>query len=229
MRIITPEDASVLQVCLDCLPFFDTFSDQEKQDLLGGGADLISYETGEFLIEEGGDDQMLFFLLSGAASVVKKGASIPIAELKPGDLFGEMAFLTEQKRTSNVIVHPVSSSNTQSAASVLSEALSTQLCPDDPSPTISLRFNRVVLDQIAKDTRFKIKDQIIAVLVARMEDISEVVEESFGEAPAFPIDPELDKMMAEGVEENLEQIKDQIILHLVEFIVLLNQKMLGDT
>lgn len=227
MRIIVPEDPSILQTCLDCLPFFDTFSSEEKHDLLDYGADLITYDTGEFLIQEGGMDQVLFFLLSGAASVVKEGASIPIAELQPGDFFGEMAFLTGQSRTSNVIVHHAFTSKTGGSTSVLSEKICSILSPNDPAPTIILRFNRPLLTHIQQKTRIRIKDQIIAVLVVRMENISEKVEDRGGEVPEFSIDPELERLLEESSESELENAKDQIIKHLVAFIVQLNETLTG--
>jgi hypothetical protein len=252
MRIITPVDSSVLQACLDCIPFFDTFSDAEKLDLLDCGPDLLHFNTGEFLIEEGGEDRVLFFLLSGAASVVREGASVPIAELAPGDLFGEIAFLTGQKRTSNVIVHQSSSDSVEGSNSVLSENLLQQICPDSSLPTITFRFGRALLDHLEGETRLKMKDQIIAVLIDRMEGISKIVEETIGSVPEFSIDPDLEQLMEEGLAEGLvegldeeevattkvadtatpredmEKVKDQIIQHLVDFIVLLNARLLGE-
>ncbi|MBF0455249.1 MAG: cyclic nucleotide-binding domain-containing protein [Magnetococcales bacterium] len=224
MHIIPQEETTILQVCLACLPFFDTFSATEKQELLQAGADLIRYDTGEFLIAEGGGDQMIFFLLSGAASVVREGASIPIAELLPGDFFGEMAFLTAQKRTSNVIAHPPAPTQ----ASVLPERICAQLSPDDPSATIVLRFNRGIFDCLQRQTRIQFKDQIIAVLVERMEQVSERVEEAMGEVPEFGIDPELERLLAERFSEEEEETKDQIIQHLVAFIIQLNKRLFGE-
>jgi CRP/FNR family transcriptional regulator, cyclic AMP receptor protein len=228
MRIIALQDPSILQICLDCLPFFDSFSAEEKKDLILSGADLLRYNTGEFLVAEGGEDRPLFFLLSGAATVVKQGASIPIVELTPGNLFGEIAFLTGQKRTSNVIVHPVSAVGNERPSTVLSESLCQELCPDDPAPTIALRLNHTVLDNISAGTRLKMKDQIIAVLVDRVEHMSERIEEIFGEVPDVPVDPELDRLMTEGGGENLEQVKDHIFLHLVDFLMLLNKKIIEE-
>ncbi|MBF0448939.1 MAG: cyclic nucleotide-binding domain-containing protein [Magnetococcales bacterium] len=229
MRVISPEETSVLLTCLDCLPFFDTFSDWEKLELLLAGADLITYQTGEFLIQQGSSDRVLFFLLSGRASVVREGASIPLAELLPGDFFGEISFLTKQKRTSNVIVHSRPNHSPEIPSSVLSEKLIATLCPDETAPIIVICFEHSILAKLNFNTRSKIKDQIIAVLVVRIEKISELVEEFGKQVPVFSKEPDLNNLIAGESMDFQESAKDQIIQNLVEYIVILHHTLQKQT
>lgn len=58
-------------------------------------------QAGERLVEQGVDLDRILVIFSGATEVVVKGARV--AELKPGQLVGEMAFLTQSKTSAAVV------------------------------------------------------------------------------------------------------------------------------
>jgi hypothetical protein len=84
-------------------PLFDDFSDEEFQEFVERLA-VQSYEPGDVVVEEGSFGNSLFVLSSGVLEVVtgKAPAELKLANLAPGDFFGEAALLTGRPRTATI-------------------------------------------------------------------------------------------------------------------------------
>ncbi len=209
------------------LPVFSTFDLTEQTGFSGHHARLFSYHTGEFLIQEGGNDHSLFILLVGAASVVKEGASIPLAMLKPGDLFGEMGFLLQQNRTTNVIVHPPAQTTDEPADLFLPECPSLLAQADPQATAMAILFDRAILQQQERGTRIRLKNQIIQCLMARVDAMHEQLARLTDHAPLLPIDAALDGALHQEDDlspEQLETTQDRIVEQLVTFVEELNRQ-----
>ena len=67
----------------------------------------ISYIPGEVIIHEGDDDSnTMYFLIEGTASVFKahgKPNELHLADLQPGEMFGDMALFLNEPRTASVV------------------------------------------------------------------------------------------------------------------------------
>lgn len=89
----------MLQDRLRDVPFFSGMS---KKDLaaVAQQTDELDIAAGKTLVREGDFGQEFFLIDSGTAEVTRGGASI--GELGPGDFFGEMALLDEERRTATV-------------------------------------------------------------------------------------------------------------------------------
>jgi membrane protein len=63
------------------------------------------HPAGHTLIKEGDDSRTAYFLYAGRATVYKNidGGRRPLGELNEGQLFGEMAYLLNEKRTASVV------------------------------------------------------------------------------------------------------------------------------
>ena len=81
------------------VPFFSSIS---KRDLaaVAQQTDEIDVPAGKVLAREGDLGQEFFVIESGTADVTRDAELI--AELGPGDFFGEMALLEEDRRTATV-------------------------------------------------------------------------------------------------------------------------------
>ena len=79
------------------------FSGLSKKELerLGRWTDELTVEAGYELATEGRFAHEFFVIEDGAAAVVKDGERI--AELGPGDFFGEIGLLETERRTASVI------------------------------------------------------------------------------------------------------------------------------
>ncbi|MEO5339374.1 MAG: cyclic nucleotide-binding domain-containing protein [Magnetococcus sp. MYC-9] len=212
------------------LPFFAPFDEDEQRLFAGDCARVFCYYTGEFLIQEGADDHSLFILLIGAASVVKEGSAIPFAQLGPGHMFGEVGFLMQHRRTSNVIVHPASPAADKVPDQETERrwrALHALPGQTDPHATaVAILFHQSLLQQLAQASRIKLKQQIIQCLTARVDSMHEQLARLTGEAPLLSMDDALDFILNHPQPlslESLERTKERIIAQLVGFMEELNR------
>ncbi|NGZ26118.1 MAG: cyclic nucleotide-binding domain-containing protein [Magnetococcales bacterium] len=148
MEDLTPEERDKIIRIMDRIAFFRDFTDYEKRRITSFHTHLQSFKMGAYIIKEGGTDTSFFILLTGAVSVVKAGKSSTLAQLQAGDFVGEVSFLTNRKRTTNVVAN---------------------------EPVVALRVDKELMAQLGPEIREKIKDRIIDRLVARMDEMNGLV------------------------------------------------------
>lgn len=130
---------------LDKIPFFSDFSSYEKKRVVGNNTAFKTYRANTKIIKEGDTDTSFFILLTGAVSVVKQGATI--INLGAGEFFGEMAFLTNEPRNTSVVA--------------IEDAV------------VALQVDQELMKRLSADIREKVKDQIIAKLIERLNKTTE--------------------------------------------------------
>jgi CRP/FNR family cyclic AMP-dependent transcriptional regulator len=81
------------------VPFFGGLSKRELATI-AQLTDELDVEAGKVLARQGESGQEFFVIIDGTAEVLRNDA--PIAELGPGEFFGEMALLDEDRRTATV-------------------------------------------------------------------------------------------------------------------------------
>jgi CRP-like cAMP-binding protein len=88
---------------LDQLRAVRLFSSLSKKELeqLAQWTDQISVDTGHELAREGEFAHEFFVIEKGAADVLRSGERI--AELGPGDFFGEIGLIETERRTASVV------------------------------------------------------------------------------------------------------------------------------
>jgi CRP/FNR family transcriptional regulator, cyclic AMP receptor protein len=89
----------MLEQQLKEVPFFSGLS-KKQLSRIGQQVDEIDVSSGKELARQGEFGQEFFVIVEGTADVVRDGARL--AELGPGDFFGEMALLEEDRRTATV-------------------------------------------------------------------------------------------------------------------------------
>ncbi|MBF0137998.1 MAG: cyclic nucleotide-binding domain-containing protein [Magnetococcus sp. DMHC-1] len=189
--MITILDKSAILVCLQELPFFREWESAEVDHIL----DLHHlvhfqvYRMGEFFIHQEDLDTSLYVMLAGRASVVKSGSSIPLAELRAGQFFGEVSFLTEEPRGTNVIVHGSTSEDPNSLEGHICSALGIKL----PSPlaadaAVVMRLDRGIMELLRPATREILLNHFIATIVQRLDAMNERITQLTGKIPMLSID-----------------------------------------
>ena len=85
---------------LRSVPLFDGFSSRHLRHL-AAGSDLVDVGAGHAIVEEGRAGEAMYVILGGSARVIRAGRKV--AELIPGDFFGELSALDGGPRTASVV------------------------------------------------------------------------------------------------------------------------------
>jgi CRP-like cAMP-binding protein len=78
---------------------------EEERRSLAAGARLLNYSRGETIISYGQEGDSMFVIHAGSVSVQMPSPEGPVevAQLGPGSIFGEVALLTGESRTADVV------------------------------------------------------------------------------------------------------------------------------
>ncbi|QOX78642.1 anion permease [Trichlorobacter lovleyi] len=94
-----------MQINFDAIPLFSSLSRLDRARLIPNCA-VIAFEKGNAIVKQGEHGDSLFIIISGTAQVVRHkmdGSDAEIALLRQGECFGEVALLTGETRTADVI------------------------------------------------------------------------------------------------------------------------------
>jgi CRP/FNR family transcriptional regulator, cyclic AMP receptor protein len=85
---------------LRSIPLFDSLHKREL-DRVARWTDDLDVEAGRHLVDQGAFAYEFFVIIDGQAEVLRDGAHV--ADLGPGDFFGEMALVETDRRTASVV------------------------------------------------------------------------------------------------------------------------------
>jgi CRP-like cAMP-binding protein len=86
---------------LKAVPFLNSFTDEQLDEVLNSSS-LLQCDPGDTIIQEGTIDSRIYVLLSGNLEVRVCGKTVA-AISRPGDVFGELALVNQDKRAASVI------------------------------------------------------------------------------------------------------------------------------
>ena len=134
---------------IDKHSFFDGFTQDEKRFLSTLESQIYKYFPADVIIKEGETDYSFFVLLKGVVAIVKNNPrQVTITKLKAGAIFGEIAYVAKRKRTTSVIAD---------------------------GDVIALKIDTKNIDTLKPDIPTKLKDNLIEILVRRLETMNEQV------------------------------------------------------
>jgi len=134
---------------IDQLSFFAGFTEEEKRFLSTLESQIYKYFPADVIIKEGETDYSFFVLLKGVVAIVKNNPrQVTITKLKAGAIFGEIAYVAKRKRTTSVIAD---------------------------GDVIALKIDTKNIDTLKPDIPTKLKDNLIEILVRRLETMNEQV------------------------------------------------------
>ena len=84
------------------IPFLDGLSDDETKKVLRSGT-VLSARANDTIIRAGEVGNELFVILSGLVEVRAAQSGRPIAVFEPGQVFGEIAFISNTTRSADVV------------------------------------------------------------------------------------------------------------------------------
>ncbi len=94
-------EEGTLPAPLDQIAFFESFQGKHLNDILYSSY-FIQADPGDEVIKEGQEDSRIFVLLTGSLEVIKNGEALAKLD-SAGEIFGELAAVTNEKRTASVI------------------------------------------------------------------------------------------------------------------------------
>ena len=150
MKRITTLGRGRILLILNKVPFFNRFTPLEKEKVIDTEASFYVAQENEYIIEQNTLDTPFFILLSGTAKVVLDGNDKPLATVGPGDFFGEISFIQNTPRTSNVVANEV---------------------------CILLKVDRRLLGALNAEIREKFKDQVIYKLAGMVASKNQTILE----------------------------------------------------
>ena len=134
---------------IDKLSFFAGFTQEEKQFLSTLESHIYKYFPADVIIKEGETDYSFYVLLKGVVCIVKSyPKELTITKLKAGAVFGEIAYVAKRKRTTSVIAD---------------------------GDVIALKIDTNNIDTLKPDIPTKLKDNLIEILVKRLEAMNEQI------------------------------------------------------
>ena len=86
---------------LNRIAFFESFQSGHLNDILYSSY-FLQADPGDEVIRQGQDDTRIFILLTGELEVSKDGELLASIS-KPGEIFGEMSVLGDEKRAASVV------------------------------------------------------------------------------------------------------------------------------
>lgn len=149
MKRITQMGRGKILIILNKVPFFKDFTPAERERVLDNDAAFFVANENEYIIEQDTLDTAFYILLSGSARVTLEGVDDALAVVGPGDFFGEIAFIQNTPRTSNVIANEV---------------------------CILMKVDRRLLGALNAEVREKFKDQVIMKLAAMVTAKNEQIK-----------------------------------------------------
>lgn len=130
-----------IQMVLQKIPFFRTFIPDERERLANEKGSFVVAKPNEMIVLKGSMERSFYILLSGVVEVMDSQGENSLFELNPGEFFGEISFLAETPRTSNVRAQGI---------------------------CILMRIDQQLMSQLRAEIREKIKDQLIDKLLQRI-------------------------------------------------------------
>lgn len=130
---------------LDGIPFLESFTDYQVDDLLSSAA-LLDCEPGDAVIQEGEAESRIFILMSGEVRVEKEGEEL-VRFSKAGAIFGELAAIDDDVRSASVIA------NTNVICLAIDQKFLQDIKPTEEDPA----FYAALYKAIAKITASRLK------------------------------------------------------------------------
>lgn len=144
----------VILKLIDRIPFFAKFCQEDKLWLAEAGSFFENYEKGDFIIREGEAGDTLLVIIKGSVSVTKNShPERVLAYLKDGAIFGEISFLTNRSRSTNVIAE---------------------------ERTICFVMNSDTMKGMGHSLQLQFRDQLIDILVKRLDAMNSIIPSMLG-------------------------------------------------
>ena len=131
---------------MDKIPFFREMDQTDRENLLTYETHWVQFKPQEKILKEDEVDYGFFVLLDGEVSVMRsKPAEVSLAQLVPGAIFGEITMKAKRPRLSSI---------------------------EADNEVILFKVDSQLMDQLSSELTIKIKDQIIDLVITRLDEVN---------------------------------------------------------
>ena len=132
------------------MPPFKNFSDKEKKAFARMNLPVRKFKKGDVIIKEGDLSTNLYLLIQGGCLITKSqdGAHIRLSKLGPGEIFGEMSWVSGKPRQSNVIAN---------------------------ESVLVMKMDDGFFNALSPELSNKIKDYLIELLIRRLDRMNDAI------------------------------------------------------
>ena len=131
---------------MDEIPFFKEMDTTDRENLLAHKNHWVQFKPQEKILKEDEVDYGFFVLLEGQVSVMRsKPAEVSLAQLVPGSIFGEITMKAKRPRTSSI---------------------------EADNEVVLFKVDSQLMDQLSSELTIKIKDQIIDLVITRLDEVN---------------------------------------------------------
>ena len=141
MQNVKYDDWNQKRELLEKIDLFQDFSRFDIPKVADIYHHILMFEKNERIIRQGASDKCFYILLTGSVRVTKGEDPLALIDLHSGEFFGEVSFLSNNKRTRHVFAN---------------------------EKAFVLRLTKKMLDNLDGSMREKIKDKLIEKLVERI-------------------------------------------------------------
>jgi serine/threonine-protein kinase len=139
----------LLDELFSSVPLLAGLSEADKHYLSSQmGYAFVNFEDDDLIIKEGSASTSFFILIRGNAKITRDNARDQfLTELNPGDVFGEMSYLTGNLRSANVVA--------------------------SGRDVMAMRLSRELMQKMTPEIRDVLKDKLIELLVQRINKMND--------------------------------------------------------
>jgi CRP-like cAMP-binding protein len=135
-----------LNKLMDEIPFFKEMDKADREHLLSYENHWMQFKPQEKILKEDEVDYGFFVLLEGEVSVMRsQPAEVSLAQLVPGAMFGEITMKAKRPRSSSI---------------------------EADNDVMVFKVDSQLMDQLSPEMIIKIKDQIIDLVITRLDEVN---------------------------------------------------------
>lgn len=140
---------SVFELIRD-IPLFEKFTEDEKAAFCSEQLELVAFEKNEAIIREGEESRTLYLMIEGSCLITKAqdDTNIRLSRIGPGEIFGEMSWVSGKPRQSNVIAN---------------------------EKVRVIKMDEHFFERLKPELSNKIKDYLIELLTNRLDKMNEAI------------------------------------------------------
>lgn len=132
---------------LNSVPFFQVFTEKEKESLAAINNVFIQYNPGDYIIREKEYEEAVYIILKGKVNITKNALpDLVLSQLSAGSVFGEITLIEKRPRSSNA--KPI-------------------------DQVVVMKLDKMTIEKLPLAMQNKLHESFVHILIQRLEDMNE--------------------------------------------------------